>query len=67
MRLEVRDNGRGFLVNARRTKKTFGLLGMRERSLALGGTLEVNSTPGLGTVVVVLIPITETAMENSAA
>jgi signal transduction histidine kinase len=40
---------------------------MRERSLALGGTLEVNSTPGLGTVVVVLIPITETAMENSAA
>ena len=67
LRLEVRDNGRGFLVNARRTKKTFGLLGMRERSLALGGTLEVNSTPGLGTVVLALIPLNDTATENIAS
>jgi signal transduction histidine kinase len=65
MRLEVRDNGRGFLVNARRTKKTFGLLGMRERSLALGGTLDITSTPGLGTVVTVVIPLNETKTENS--
>jgi PAS domain S-box-containing protein len=67
LRLEVSDNGRGFLLNARSKRRAFGLLGMRERSLALGGTLDIRSTPGLGTVVVVLIPINETAMENIAA
>jgi signal transduction histidine kinase len=67
LRLEVRDNGRGFTVSARGNRKTFGLLGMRERSLALGGTLDINSTPGLGTVVVVLIPLNETATENYAS
>ena len=66
LRLEVRDNGRGFLVRSKGNRKTFGLLGMRERSLALGGTLEINSTPGLGTVVVVLTPLNETATENIA-
>jgi PAS domain S-box-containing protein len=64
LRLEVRDNGRGFLVSSKGNRKTFGLLGMRERSLSLGGTLDINSTPGLGTVVVVLIPLNETATEN---
>ena len=67
LRLEVRDNGRGFIVSTRGNRKTFGLLGMRERSLALGGTLDINSTPGLGTVVVVLIPINETVTENYAS
>lgn len=66
LRLEVRDNGRGFLAHSRGHRKTLGLLGMRERALALGGTLDISSTPGLGTVVVVLIPINDNAAENSA-
>jgi signal transduction histidine kinase len=65
MRLEVRDNGRGFLVGARGSRKTFGLLGMHERALALGGTLDITSTPGLGTVVTVVIPLNETKTGNS--
>ena len=65
MRLEVRDNGRGFLVGARGSRKTFGLLGMHERALALGGTLDIRSTPGLGTVVTVVIPLNETKTGNS--
>ena len=52
-------------MNGRGTKRTFGLLGMRERALALGGTLDITSTPGLGTVVVVLIPLNENVTENS--
>ena len=67
LRLEVRDNGRGFLVSSKGSRKTFGLLGMRERTLALGGTLDISSTPGLGTVVVVLIPLNETATESAAS
>ena len=65
MRLEVHDNGRGFMVSARGSRKTFGLLGMHERALALGGTLDIKSTPGLGTVVTVVIPLNETKTGNS--
>jgi PAS domain S-box-containing protein len=65
MRLEVRDNGRGFMVSVRGSRKTFGLLGMHERALALGGTLDITSTPGLGTVVTVVIPLNETKTGSS--
>jgi signal transduction histidine kinase len=34
----------------------FGLLGMRERAVALGGVLTVESAPGAGTTVVVEVP-----------
>ena len=64
LRLEVRDNGRGFLVATRGNSKTFGLIGMHERAFALGGTLKINSTPGLGTVVVVLMPLNDHPTEN---
>jgi PAS domain S-box-containing protein len=57
LHLEVRDNGRGFLVESPTAEKTFGLLGMRERSLALGGTFKIDSSPGLGTVVNVWVPL----------
>ena len=43
--LEVRDDGRGFDRTARRTD-SLGLASMEERALALGGRLEVVSSPG---------------------
>ena len=51
--LEVRDNGRGGVVDqaSDSTQGHFGLTGMRERAAAIGGTLEVESVPGQGTVV----------------
>lgn len=57
LELRVRDNGRGFLMGSQKKGKTFGLLGMHERTHALGGQLSVNSTPGLGTVVRVWVPL----------
>ncbi|MEO8354207.1 MAG: ATP-binding protein, partial [Chthoniobacteraceae bacterium] len=48
MKLTVSDNGCGFATDQVRG---FGLLGMRERTEALGGTLEVQSEPGHGTCV----------------
>ncbi len=53
----VRDNGVGFDVAAVAQRGTLGLLGMRERVLALGGRVEVGSTPGHGTTIAVVIPL----------
>jgi signal transduction histidine kinase/ligand-binding sensor domain-containing protein len=54
--LEVRDDGRGFRVDAEPDAGDhgpghYGLTGMRERAAAIGGTLVVNSEPGVGTTV----------------
>ena len=47
IRIRVQDNGQGFQNGA--SKKTFGLLGMRERVKMLGGSIEITSQPGQGT------------------
>ena len=51
---EVGDDGVGFDLSAGRTGT--GLQGMADRLSALGGTLEVRSAPGSGTVVLGSIP-----------
>ncbi len=63
VRLVVADDGQGFrgLPTGRRP---LGLLGMRERARALGGTVEVRSEPGQGTVVECTFPL---HTENAAA
>jgi signal transduction histidine kinase len=38
-------------------KRGLGLIAMRERAALLGGTLEVHSTPGAGTTVVLTMPL----------
>jgi PAS domain S-box-containing protein len=57
LRLEVRDDGRGFTPDERARVSCLGLVSMEERALALGGWLEINSTPGEGTVVRVECPL----------
>jgi PAS domain S-box-containing protein len=57
VRLDVKDDGRGFDVEAARNRKTFGLLGIRERVIMLHGTLNISSIPGEGTQVSVSIPL----------
>ncbi len=55
--VEVRDDGKGFDVGEIPAKKSFGLMGMKERALAVSGHVEVTSTPGTGTVVSVDVPL----------
>lgn len=55
--LNINDNGIGFNPADIKNKKTLGLLGMKERTLILGGTYEISSIPGKGTSVVITIPI----------
>lgn len=55
--LEVRDNGVGFDLDAAARPDSLGLLGMRERAIALGGKVEIGSLLGQGTVISVTIPL----------
>ncbi len=57
--LAVSDNGRGFSTVDLGHSKSFGLLGMRERARALGGSLEIISKKGCGTTVIVALPLRE--------
>ncbi len=54
-RLSIEDNGCGFDPALARPGH-FGLLTMRERAEALGGTLAVSSAPAQGTALVVTVP-----------
>jgi signal transduction histidine kinase len=54
--LEVRDDGVGFPPAELRKPGHFGVVGMRERAAALGGSLEVRSHPQRGTCVATEIP-----------
>ncbi len=62
--LQVKDNGCGFDLAAAAQRKTFGLLGMRERALALGGRVDIVSAPGMGTVIGVSIPTDVNTLEE---
>lgn len=55
--LQVQDDGLGFDPEAARRRNAFGLLGMQERALALGGTLQVHSARGQGTTIRVTVPL----------
>jgi len=54
--LEVADNGKGF-DPACTKKQRFGLIGIRERALVLGGASDISSVLGEGTTVRVHIPV----------
>ena len=53
--LTITDDGKGFDTNKK--QKSLGLLGMRERAYIIGGTVTVNSAPGIGTTVIVSVPL----------
>ncbi len=64
LRIEIRDNGAGFdPANQIGQVGHYGLLGLRERARLLGGTLEVNSAPQLGTSIHVCLPL-DTEVEH---
>lgn len=67
--LSIQDNGSGFHVEGVQQPASrnshFGLIGMVERVELLGGKIEINSSPGRGTKITIIIPTTsEQRKEN---
>jgi signal transduction histidine kinase len=54
VRLAIRDDGRGFDPQR---EKGMGLLGIQERVARLGGQFSVNSRPGAGTELRIVLPV----------
>jgi signal transduction histidine kinase len=61
--LDVRDDGRGFVTHRGRWGRSgttpgrgFGLSGIQSRAQALGGSVTIESAPGDGTALAVLLP-----------
>jgi signal transduction histidine kinase len=58
--IDIEDDGKGFdaaAVALREGRRSWGLLGIRERAEILGGTARIESAPGQGTHVEVRIPL----------
>lgn len=54
--LEVRDDGRGFDPTAPAPRGHFGILGIRERANKIHAVLTLDSAPGAGTTIRVVVP-----------
>jgi signal transduction histidine kinase len=55
LHLQIQDNGVGF--NPEQNTTGFGLQSMRDRAMALGGNLEIETSPGHGCMITVIIPL----------
>jgi signal transduction histidine kinase len=62
IQLAVQDDGAGFHPEAQRQRPSLGLSGMRERVHLLNGQLDIESSPGSGTVIVGWLPLTGTPL-----
>jgi PAS domain S-box-containing protein len=64
----VEDDGRGFdlevLLSGRQGQGRLGVVGMRERAALVDGTVEIESTPSVGTTVFVRLPIPQMCDER---
>jgi len=54
----VEDNGRGIKESEAKSPRSLGFLGLRERVLAFGGSIDVKGDEGKGTRVCVSVPVT---------
>lgn len=67
MELVIRDDGVGFDVTSTLKKaparEHLGLFGMRERGEILGGRLDVDSQPGMGTRIRLSLPLSDAGVE----
>jgi signal transduction histidine kinase len=63
--VEVTDDGRGFDVTA--VTRGAGLTNMEDRLDALGGTLQIQSTPGVGTTLRASVPISHAVPVTSVS
>jgi PAS domain S-box-containing protein len=56
LQIEIRDDGIGHTPERATNSTSWGIIGMRERVIELGGTLEIQTQPHAGTVVRAIVP-----------
>ena len=64
--MKVQDNGCGITLEKLTHSRNFGLLGMHERALAIGGEIEMIGSPRSGTTVTLKIPIRSAEPKEAA-
>ena len=63
LHLEIKDAGKGFEAHrSLEGTEGLGLLGMRERVESVGGSFEIESAPGAGTRVKIVLPLTTSSV-----
>jgi two-component system sensor histidine kinase UhpB len=55
--VRIIDNGRGAAHVARADRRSFGLLGMRERAAQLGGEIQIRTAPDMGFALTITLPL----------
>jgi two-component system, chemotaxis family, CheB/CheR fusion protein len=75
LQIEVRDDGKGFpddLTEKEASKqsdlpRSLGIPTIRHQLSRFGGSLEINSKPGAGTQIILIIPVTEAPQAGSSS
>ncbi|UCH82453.1 MAG: sensor histidine kinase [Nitrospiraceae bacterium] len=60
--LQIHDNGIGIQQSQLANPRSFGIIGIRERAIALGGSVEIIGNPHQGTTITVIIPLNGTGI-----
>ncbi|MGR6837109.1 sensor histidine kinase [Syntrophomonas erecta] len=56
--LIIKDEGQGFDINRMANRQeSYGILGMKERVKLFGGQLDIKSSPGAGTQIIITVPV----------
>jgi signal transduction histidine kinase len=63
--LEVSDNGRGLSHGDLAKARSFGIRGLHERAGTVGGWVELASRPGVGTTLILSVPLEPGSLSNS--
>ncbi|MCX5811958.1 MAG: PAS domain S-box protein [Proteobacteria bacterium] len=65
--LEIKDNGKGISDKEKTDMNSFGILGMKERAVILGGEFTINGIRGKGTTVKVKVPFSSHSEQEGEA
>lgn len=65
--IKIGDDGIGLRSDHRKKGNTFGLAGIEERIRSFGGTVSINTSPGKGLEIKLLVPIPQWKVERPVA
>lgn len=69
LQLIIEDNGVGFDVSSKLNSaikgQSLGLLSIQERAFLINGLIDISSTPELGTVITLRVPVSDNVLGNS--